>query len=204
MADQTAAGLFNLIPGTHTRIGMWLINQNDFLYVAKKEENTGPKIFYHLGNSGKDADSLEAFCSSISKSTEIMIQFPFWLLAIQIPPLRDCKSTAKSTDAPLPFRQRWKLPALKEGGSAVRNPEFGSVNRPLLDPGSRPAARDLAGMTNYDTACPQVVVDFNYHVGGEGPHLIGLLTVHPISKQIPTHPGPQIDIAGISVRCPIH
>jgi hypothetical protein len=39
-------------------------------------------------------------------------------------------------------------PALRD---EIRNPEFANVNRPLLDPGSRPASRDLAGMTNYNT-----------------------------------------------------
>jgi hypothetical protein len=37
-------------------------------------------------------------------------------------------------------------------GDAIRNPEEFYINGPLLDPGSRPALRNLAGMTNYDTA----------------------------------------------------
>ena len=45
-----------------------------------------------------------------------------------------------------PFRTN---PALRD---EIRNPAFAIVNRTLLDPGSRPASRNLAGMTNYDTA----------------------------------------------------
>jgi hypothetical protein len=66
--------------------------------------------------------------------------------AVNNHPQRDCVTIRKKPS----FRTN---PALRD---EIRNPEFTNVNRLLLDPGSRPASRDLAGMTNCDTVSKRV------------------------------------------------